>query len=277
MISVDSANKEFKYISNETKKKIEDMEVVLPSMYASIFSGVASRQHVQLEPKERLASEMLDEKIEQFSRLSETTSSHVNRLSLSASKAVSAMEAQNMNLLEEVLAETRALRAEVEALKSAVNEDTLTKVHNRKWFNDNYLTDEGRIFNRSGVMALIDLNDFKVINDTIGHISGDKVLIYIAGQLKRAGAEVVRYGGDEFMLLFDAPVTTKEAYKKLHIIRELVMKKPLKVQDQNFKTSFSYGAVVFHEGDELERVIHCADQAMYDDKKKIKSRVAPPF
>ena len=274
---MDSVKKEFKYISNETKKKIEDMEVVLPSMYASIFAGVASREHVRLEPQERLASEMLDEKIEQFSRLNETTSSHVNRLSLSASKAVSAMEAQNMHLLAEVLAETRALRAEVEALKSAVNEDALTKVHNRKWFNDNYLTDGGRLFNRSGVMALIDLNDFKLINDTIGHISGDKVLVYIAGQLKRAGAEVVRYGGDEFMLLFDRQMTTQEAHKKLHIIRELVMKKPLKVQDQSFKTSFSYGAVAFGEGDELERVIHAADEAMYEDKKKIKSRVAPPF
>jgi diguanylate cyclase (GGDEF)-like protein len=270
-------DKKYKYISDETKNRIGTMDVVLPSVYSAVFADVATKEHIDLEREERLASEMLDEKINQFSLLNEKTSSHVNRLSMSASKAVDAMEARNQSLLEEVLAETRALRAEVDALKSAVYEDPLTKVHNRKWFNDNYLTDENKLFKRSGVLALIDLNYFKDINDMLGHVSGDKVLVFIAGQLKRAGAQVVRYGGDEFVLFFDDETQTKEAHKKLHIIRELVMKKTLKVQDHNFKTSFSYGTVVFNEGDLLERVIDAADKAMYVDKEKIKERITPPF
>ena len=253
------------------------MDVVLPSLYHSIFSEIAQREHVSLESDERLAGEMLDEKISQYTLLNEQTSRQVNRLSQNASRAVNAMEARNMSLLEEVLSETRALRAEVEELRSAVHEDPLTKVHNRKWFNDTYLTDSEQRFRFGGVLVLVDLNHFKAINDRLGHISGDKVLIYIAGQLKRSGAEVVRYGGDEFLMLFDAGISTEDARKKLHIIRELVMKKTLKVNEQSFKTSFSYGISGFKDGDIFEAVVRTVDDAMYLDKEKIKERIAPPF
>lgn len=270
-------NKEYLYISNETKKKIGPIDVVLPSLYNSIFSEIAHREEVSLDGEQRLASEMIDEKINQFTLLNEQTSRQVNRLTHNASLAVSAMEARNMSLLEEVLAETRALRAEVEELRSAVHEDPLTKVHNRKWFNDTYLTDNETRFSQSGVMVLIDLNYFKGINDRLGHVSGDKVLVYVAGQLKRSGAKVVRYGGDEFILIFDAGSSAEEVRKKIHIIRELVMKKTLKVKDHNFKTSFSYGIAPFEAEEMFETVVSAADTMMFEDKEKIKQRTTPPF
>jgi diguanylate cyclase (GGDEF)-like protein len=127
------------------------------------------------------------------------------------------------------------------------------------------------------VLVLVDLNHFKAVNDRLGHVSGDKVLVYIAGQLKRSGAKVVRYGGDEFLLVFGAGVGTEDARKKLHIIRELVMKKTLKVNEQSFKTSFSYGIAGFKEGELFESVVNMIDKMMYVDKEKIKERVAPPF
>lgn len=270
-------DKEFEYISNETKKKIGPMDVVLPSLYSSIFSEIAQREHVALDGEERLSGMLLDDKINQFTTLSEQTSRQVSRLSDSASKAVDAMEERNMSLLQEVLAETRALRAEVEELRSAIHEDPLTKVQNRKWFNDTYLTPNEQRLRLGGVIALIDLNHFRRINERLGHISGDKILVYIAGQLKRSGAKVVRYGGDEFLLLFEGSITAEEARKKLHIIRELVLKKTLKVKDVSFKTSFSYGIAAFREGDLFERLVMSLDTAMYADKQKIKERLAPPF
>lgn len=271
-------DKKYKYISDEVKNKIDGLDVVLPSMYTSIFSELAKAQHVDLDANEQqLSNEAIDEKLQQFYKLNEKTSKNVNQLSVSASKAVSAMEDQNTSLLAEVLAETKALREEVEALKNAVYEDPLTKVHNRKWFNDECLLEKESTFQRSGALALIDMNYFKSINDHLGHISGDKVLVFIANQLRRVGGEVVRYGGDEFMVVFSTEIGAEEVAKKLLVLRDVVMSQTLRVQKTTFKVSFAFGVVAFEAGDTLDNVIDAVDQQMFEDKQKIKRRYEPPF
>ncbi len=266
-----------KYISDATKEKISEIDVVLPTMYATIFSDLAKEHGLHLDPEdEQLASEMLDEKIKVLDLLSDATSDHANRLSSSADKAIHAIEVSDTDMLRSVVNEMTALRAELDELKCAVYEDSLTKVYNRKWFNDNYIRSEAKNFNREGILAIIDMNYFKTINDNLGHTTGDKVLVFIAGQLKRTGANVVRYGGDEFLVLFEG-YSEEAVHKKLHMIREIVIKKTLKLQDYSFKTSFSFGTVSFKDGSKLEAVIDRADQAMYLDKQKIKERVGPPL
>ena len=175
--------------------------------------------------------------------------------------------------LAEILRETNNLRKEIEKLKQAVYKDELTHTYNRKWMHDKFLDEENDNFIKAGTLAIMDLNFFKLINDTHGHIVGDKVLVYIANQLKITKESVVRYGGDEFIVLFSEHVGQDTAFKKLDHIRENVISKKLKSGDTSFRISFSIGAHVFEEGHSLSSVIELADKNMYDDKVKIKQRV----
>ena len=165
------------------------------------------------------------------------------------------------------------LRKEIEKLKEAVYKDELTHTYNRKWIHDKFLDTENDNFVKDGTLAIIDLNFFKLINDTHGHIIGDKVLMYVAKQLKITKESVVRYGGDEFIVLFSQDIDQDTAFKKLDHIRENIIAKKLKSAEASFRVSFSIGTYEFEEGDSLSAVIELADKNMYTDKVKIKQRI----
>ncbi len=253
----------YKTLTDQVKVQIESLDVVLPRRYAILFADLAKANKIDLGNEEVVNNELLDDKVVK----------HVEKLSDSASKAVTAIETKDTAKLKEVLTETQALREEIEQLRSAVYEDTLTKVYNRRWMEENYLNQDKTLFAVNGLLAMIDMNDFKYINDTFGHISGDKVLFYVASQLRRSGGHVIRFGGDEFFVLFEDGITKDKANLKLHNIRELVIKKQLRAEGKTFKTSFSYGLIGFSSGDTVESVVQTADEEMYDDKIQIKSRL----
>ena len=208
-----------------------------------------------------------------FQNLQDETSKNVIELSANTSKAISAIKAKDENMLNEVLKETQNLRKEIEKLKESVYKDELTHAFNRKWLNDTFLADEDDKFSVAGTLAIIDLNYFKLVNDTHGHIVGDKVLIYIANQLKKTRESVIRYGGDEFIIIFSKNTDSATALKRLDKIREDIIKVKLKAAKGAFKVSFSFGAYEFKENDILADVIELADKNMYNDKIEIKKRV----
>ncbi len=253
----------FKTLTDLIKVQIESLDIVLPRRYSILFSDLAKANKIDLSGEEVINNELLDDKVVK----------HVEKLSDSATKAVTAIETNDAEKLQEVLTETQALREEIEQLRSAVYEDTLTKVYNRRWMEEHYLNSDKTVFVVNGMLSMIDMNDFKHINDTFGHISGDKVLFYVASQLRRSGGHVIRFGGDEFFVLFEDGITKDKANLKLHNIRELVIKKQLRSEGKTFKTSFSYGLVEFSSGDTVESVVHSADEEMYNDKIQIKSRL----
>jgi diguanylate cyclase (GGDEF)-like protein len=157
-------------------------------------------------------------------------------------------------------------------LKRSLYKDELTGVYNRKWLHENILNKQKRFIN-GGILALVDLNYFKQINDAHGHIIGDKVLIFIANQLKKIKGTVARYGGDEFIILFNKNISIYTASKQLHNIREDILKKHFNAKNSSFRVSFSYGLAEYKTDDDLATTIENADQQMYDDKIKFKTRV----
>jgi diguanylate cyclase (GGDEF)-like protein len=209
----------------------------------------------------------------ELTNLQSQASKNALQLSLTTSKAINAIKDKNESLLQEVLRETEKLRKEVEKLKKSVYKDELTHVYNRKWLHDYYLSNESDIFNQDGILAIIDLNYFKQINDTYGHIIGDKVLIFIANQLKKSKQRVIRYGGDEFIMIFSKELSMQNAFNSLKNIRENVISKKLKSNDSSFKVSFSFGLAKFNVNDDLASIIELADKNMYNDKIEIKKRV----
>lgn len=260
-------------ISNETKSSIGNMNVVTPVIYTDIFSKFASSHNADISEENKMTDYLLSQKIALFTSLQESTSKNAKKLGESTDKALSAIKDKNEATLQEVLRETQELQREIERLKKSVYKDELTNTHNRKWLHDYCLEEDSQNFKHDGTLAIIDLNYFKIINDTYGHIIGDKVLVYIANQLQRTKESVVRYGGDEFMVIFCSPIAKEKAISKINKIREDIISKHLIVKDSSFKVSFSFGVCEFKKSDALSDVIESADSDMYEDKVQIKKRI----
>lgn len=140
--------------------------------------------------------------------------------------------------------------------------DILTGVYNRKILYDKKLADYKFFF-------FIDINQFKQINDTYGHLIGDEILKIIAKRLENVFKEedlIIRYGGDEFLVCLKdnnsvSIDNVKERIKNI-INKEIIFK------DQKIKISASIGTFVKNENEPLNVIIEKADELMYKDKMK---------
>ena len=262
-----------KVISNETINSVHNINIVTPSIYKSFFEKHAVAHGTKIDNEEEFTDTLLNEKILMCDIVQDKNAKNTLQLSDNTNKAIKAIKEKDEAVLVQVLQETILLRKEIEELKEAVYKDELTNVYNRKWMHDKFLNIDSDNFKKSGTLAMIDLNFFKLVNDTYGHIIGDKVLIFIANQLKITKEKVVRYGGDEFIILFGKTIDQDTAFSKLNHIREKIISKKLKAGDISFRVSFSIGAYEFEEGDSLASIIELADKNMYADKIKIKERI----
>jgi diguanylate cyclase (GGDEF)-like protein len=266
-------NKVLEIISNETKENIEELDVVTPSIYTSIFSKHATSHDADLKNEDKITDHFLDKKISMFENIQDKTSQNAITLSEHTDRAISAIQDKDETTLKEVLHETQELKKEIEKLKEYLYKDELTNTFNRKWIQDNLLKSESKKLKQNGTLAIIDLNYFKTVNDTYGHIVGDKVLLFVANQLKEMRENVIRFGGDEFIVIFSKNIKKDIAHSKLYNLREEVIKKKLKSKNSSFKVSFSFGITEFNEDDTLGDVIESADKNMYNDKIEIKKRI----
>ncbi|MFH0173128.1 putative bifunctional diguanylate cyclase/phosphodiesterase [Streptomyces cacaoi] len=150
--------------------------------------------------------------------------------------------------------------------------DPLTGLPNRQWLLERIWTaldDAERIGARAALM-LIDLDRFRSVNDTLGHLAGDRLLLQIAERLKLAlprGAEVARLGGDEFAVLLPVADSTTSASR---IARGLVsdLSSPLDLDGLTLVLEASAGVAVFPDHAlDAEGMLRRADVAMYQAKR----------
>ena len=244
-------------ITERVKGHIQATKVVLPAHYSELYTDYAKALNIILSADERVSNEMLDEKI----------SRHIMTLSSYSHSALEAIKERNEAVLAFIFEETQKLHDEIDALKKVVYEDSLTKSRNRKWFEDVYLDDLHSYFTKNGTLVLVDLNRFKRVNDTFGHVIGDKVLIHFAEKLKMQHVEIVRFGGDEFLLLFDEAISLEIIKKTMEEKMIEIEKISFKVESTEFKMTFAYGIASFTCNEGLDGVLDSADKAMYAFKK----------
>ena len=161
--------------------------------------------------------------------------------------------------------------------------DSLTGLYNRRWWGDmapRLLAQTRRSGAGIGVL-LMDLDHFKLVNDSVGHAAGDSVLRAVAAALQRAireGDYAVRYGGEEFLVILPGcdPQGARKAAGAVHAALAALVQPNLKPG----LITASIGVAAFPEhGQDLDEVAHAADQAMYDAKREGGDRivVAPPL
>lgn len=246
-------------ITQTIKERIKDKKVVFPAYYGKLYNQLAQEYAIELTPEELLNAEMLNEKIIR----------HILTLNECAAEAIVAIESENKVLLQKILTEAQHLQEEVSVLQKIIYEDTLTKTFNRKWVDDTLLESDDISVRESGILVIVDLDDFKVVNDTYGHIAGDNLLVYFAQKLKETGARVIRYGGDEFILIFDdQKESKKEVEAKIQALHAHFKSVSFKIGVHSFYTSFSHGSCAFKKGMDIQSVIEKADKAMYAFKEQ---------
>lgn len=167
-------------------------------------------------------------------------------------------------------------RAEMKLAHQALH-DPLTALPNRTLFLDRLSLGLARMERSQAAVAVLflDLDEFKVVNDSLGHDVGDQLLVAVANRLRaalRPGDTAARYGGDEFTVLCEGITSESDAV----VIAERVsaaIGRPFSLDDAETVLTSSIGiAIASGDEDRPENLIHEADTAMYRAKKRGRAR-----
>ena len=176
-------------------------------------------------------------------------------------------------------AETRIkeLEAKLEEMSELVREDQLTGSLNRRGLDEIFEREADRSDRRNSPLciAMLDLDNFKKLNDTHGHASGDEALIHVVRIVKqtlRSIDVIARYGGEEFIILMPETTLEEAARAMTRVQRELTTHF-FTVDDKRIFITFSAGIALRGAKEDQNTLIKRADQAMYEAKRSGKNRV----
>ncbi|GAB6182388.1 GGDEF domain-containing protein [Thermodesulfovibrio hydrogeniphilus] len=166
-------------------------------------------------------------------------------------------------------------------VESQLYYDELTSVYNRKAGFDRLMEEMARMRRNGGNLsiAMIDIDNFKSINDKYGHLVGDRVLRHIAMEIKkslRLNDIVSRYGGEEFLVIL--PDTDEiSACFALERVRESISKKPVNIGREKLYITVSIGIAELSFNENPIDAIERADNALYRAKYSGKNRIEVGF
>ncbi|ONI38201.1 hypothetical protein AN640_02715 [Candidatus Epulonipiscium fishelsonii] len=158
--------------------------------------------------------------------------------------------------------------------------DPMTQVYNRRYIDKLFNSIKARAKNKNIMVAIIDIDYFKSINDEKGHDIGDEVIKFVAQLLqlyiRDLHGEVIRYGGDEFVVIVpsdeficaNALNAIKDTYKNSELIRSLNLK-----SKNNIEMSLTIGMTKYLADYGIKKMITMADEALYEGKHKGKDIV----
>jgi len=164
-----------------------------------------------------------------------------------------------------------ALESSRERLLQLATHDSLTQLHNRRWFEDELARELARHdrLGLGGALLGLDLDDFKVVNDTYGHRMGDEVLVRFAEALRdetRRSSSLARLGGDEFAILIPG-ADEAEAVNTADRLLAMLLSRTFAIAGRDVSLSASIGIAVFPgDGRTVEALLARADTAMYRAK-----------
>jgi diguanylate cyclase len=246
--------------------------------------------------------------IEQLSRMAENTGEYHDKIGACA-KTIRETEDIGLltNIVSEVLQETRAMQTdtlrardelmvaqkraieaesrireleiELERISDQVSEDQLTGVLNRRGMDHALQRETARAGRRHSPLSvgLLDIDNFKKLNDTHGHQAGDEALKHLAVVVRetlRPNDVIARYGGEEFLILLPDTESDEALEIMVRLQRELT-RRFFMHGNERLLITFSAGVARFEPGEPQESVVQRADAAMYQAKCSGKNRVLP--
>jgi diguanylate cyclase len=266
-----------RFIWDDNKRQLEDIRNGLRTLVMETISGVDQAKTQAEQSSDSLAAKSAH--LERGPSIAE-----VHRILgevVSETRGI----AHNSQLLKEMLDETRqeveALRDELEHTRLQVSIDALTGLKNRRAF-DATLQESCSQANKPAAalsLLLIDIDHFKDVNDTYGHLIGDKVIRSV-GTLLSANIKgkdtVARIGGEEFaVLLPETPLANAERVGE--VLRTAVERSRLTRADTGEtvgRVTVSIGVAAYQPGESTENFLERADKALYLSKKAGRNRVS---
>lgn len=270
----------------ETLQKNGDDELLdLTKKHSYLFSNAQQEEQIS-ETCFGLMKKGLEEFVKTNDNLkfiSDETAINIDNIkkgyaSVDTHQVIQAFDHFQNKILEELQAadETIAtLKLEVERLERESNIDPLTKAHNRRVLVKDL--EEVISFGRDKTMdmhlVMFDADDFKKINDSFGHIAGDKTLIFLSKLIQnslRRGTRIYRYGGEEFVVILNR--TSLDEAKKIveRIIKETSDSKLL-YKNHDIHLTLSAGISSHQQNISAEELLDKADKALYEAKRSGKN------
>ncbi|TXH43934.1 MAG: GGDEF domain-containing protein [Burkholderiaceae bacterium] len=170
----------------------------------------------------------------------------------------------------------RELETELKRLSDEVSTDPLTEVANRRGLIQAFATEQARVERQDAQLSigLLDIDNFKKLNDTLGHQTGDEALKYLSSTVRLALRQqdtLARYGGEEFVVLMpDTPID--EAQQALTRLQRQLTEQFFMHEDKKVFVTFSAGVTLFRPGETLEVCLDRADVGLYEAKRTGKNR-----
>lgn len=185
----------------------------------------------------------------------------------------------NRKQLEQIEQQRNELRRDEAKLRELSVRDPLTGLYNRRYMEETFDREIKRALRKDRSLAVVmtDIDGFKLINDTFGHVPGDMILERVSRFLLksvRASDVVCRFGGDEFVLILPE-CSLEEAIRRACTMRLEAEKIPLGAETVvTGSITMSFGVAALPEnGTTREELLQAADQALYDSKRAGRNRV----
>ena len=179
--------------------------------------------------------------------------------------------------VDEAEARIAELERELSEVSELVHQDQLTGVLNRRGLDDAFEREATRVDRNHAPLcvALLDIDNFKRMNDTMGHHVGDQALVHLSNVIRetlRPSDAVARYGDEEFVIVLP-DIAVEEAAGIVERLQRELTKRFFLHENERVLVTFSAGVAQREEGEPQDEVIGRADKAMYQAKRTGKNRV----
>lgn len=262
------------------RRNLSEAKLTLKKMVTSLITNIEELSDTTGE---------YQEKLEQYSEIISKTDDikELNQLLVQIMEETKQMQKSALNYRNDFLAaraevslaqdKINQLETELQEMGEKVHEDHLTGILNRRGLDNAFERETSRSIRHKTPLcfALLDIDNFKLLNDTHGHKVGDDALVYLVESVKdttRPEDVVSRYGGEEFVILL--PNTSlEEAVQILSRIRRNLTKKFFLHENKRLLITFSAGVAQLQADESQESVFKRADEALYRAKKGGKNQI----
>ncbi len=217
--------------------------------------------------------------IDKLTQMHEKTLHECNEEGIDLSEITDKFNKIQINMASEVKKANdiiKQLSKQVKILEKNSNLDPLTQVFNRRALST-YLKEicEKETLPHDLHALILDIDDFKKINDTHGHLAGDKILIFVANVLRktlRDGDKIFRYGGEEFVIILNR-LNDSQCKSITERLLKLIRENRLIYKGVSLNVTMSIGATKFVAKDTPDSLISRADKALYQAKESGKDQM----